>query len=375
MCSPRSATPDVATASRCPDDRGDCLSRTQRMHDADTPLAIRSRSADALHVAAAVDAVVRRAGRFEPVADLLDRPALDVSGRVQSSGRVVIESAGGLGAEPLAGREHLANHRRAVDEFDLAAVEAADPAVVAVGGERGVHLDAASRSHRPAPCSGTPGARTSIENTVPMQCSTNRGVDAVISGRPGRARSAATGCSPRWCRSPRTRCRCWALCADIVSCTSMRRRLRVDLGRVLVERGELGKRDLGDLAAGDGDGDLHDAVLGLDGAPDEPPARRAATRTCVRRAGFAGCRAGRGAVPRRRVSRSAAATSAAAPTATPTGLLVALEIEQRHQTDDGAGDREKGTFHCTLRSEHERFGMDLASRHAEFAQPGAQASP
>jgi hypothetical protein len=102
------------------------------MADADPPWA-----AARDDVAAGVDAEAlgrdeaRRAG---------DRPALDVAGRVEAAGGPGGEGAAGEPLEPHALAQHLVDLRAAVGEQELAAVEAADLAVLAVGAEDRVDL-------------------------------------------------------------------------------------------------------------------------------------------------------------------------------------------------------------------------------------------
>src|SRR4051794_35679757 len=106
--------------------------------DADAPEAIRRRAAAGDDVPAGVDAEPRRARRHEPLGGAGDRPPLDVAGRVEAAGGPGGEEAVGLALEREAAGEHLVDLWRALADRDLAAGEAADLAVVAVGAERRV---------------------------------------------------------------------------------------------------------------------------------------------------------------------------------------------------------------------------------------------
>ena len=153
------------TAARRPSRRS---GRGAADHDADAPVAIRRGPADALHVAAAVDAVVGRAGGLQAVAGLLDRPAFDVAGRIEAAGRVVVERAVGLDTQLLARvrgpRVPRPGSRRGRPRRDR-------------GGSPSCRGDrwrtrrpprATRRSVSSSADPGTPGARMSKENTVPM---------------------------------------------------------------------------------------------------------------------------------------------------------------------------------------------------------------
>jgi len=110
------------------------------MADADPPAAPGRRPAARDHVAAGVDAEARRAGGREPGGGAVDRPALDEPRRVEPAGGPDGEEAARAALEREAAREDLVDLGRAVGEPDLAAVEAADGAVRAVGAERRVDL-------------------------------------------------------------------------------------------------------------------------------------------------------------------------------------------------------------------------------------------
>ena len=91
-------------------------------------------------VAAGVDAEGSRPRGGEPLRRAGDRPALDEAGRVEAAGGAHGEEAARRALERQAAREHLVDLGAALGEGELAAVEPADVAVVAVGAEDRVDL-------------------------------------------------------------------------------------------------------------------------------------------------------------------------------------------------------------------------------------------
>ena len=86
-------------------------------------------------VAAAVDAEVARPRRREHRRGAVHGPALHVARRIERSARAGVEGAAGRAPEPLAVLEHLGHERVGVAQGELAAVEAGDLAVGAIGAE------------------------------------------------------------------------------------------------------------------------------------------------------------------------------------------------------------------------------------------------
>ena len=122
------------------------LAGPERIGDPDLPRSPGFGAAGALHVAAAVDAVVGRPGGREHLAGALDGPALDVAGRVERAGRPRGEVAVGLVGQSSAAVDDLAYLGRAVTQFQLAAGQATYLAVGSVGGEGAV--DPMQPAHR-----------------------------------------------------------------------------------------------------------------------------------------------------------------------------------------------------------------------------------
>jgi hypothetical protein len=95
--------------------------------------------ADALNVAAPVDQMAGRPGAAEDLRAALDRPALDVAGRVERAARRGAEVAAGEDPQGGAGRDHLGDLVRAAVDGDLGRGEQRDVAVGPVGREDAVH--------------------------------------------------------------------------------------------------------------------------------------------------------------------------------------------------------------------------------------------
>ena len=94
-----------------------------RVADADAPRATGCGQPAGHDVAAGVDPVVPSAGRVEQPGGLLDRPALDVAGRIDATVSPVpagVEGAAGDRREVVAGREDMANIEAGVRFAELA---------------------------------------------------------------------------------------------------------------------------------------------------------------------------------------------------------------------------------------------------------------
>ncbi len=112
------------------------------MLDADAPAVVGDRTAANNHVTAGVDAVVAQARFVEDRRRAVDRPALHEAGWIEHrlGDGPCVEVPVRLMAQLLAPVEHLAHIRARVFEREVAAVDAADLAVVLVGAERGVDV-------------------------------------------------------------------------------------------------------------------------------------------------------------------------------------------------------------------------------------------
>src|SRR3954447_18491312 len=121
------------------DDRGKALERLG-VPDADPPPAIRAGAAAGDDVTAGVDAEALGTRGGEPLRGARDRPALDEARGVEATGRADGEGAARRTVQAHAPRQHLVHLRPAVGQGQLAAVETADLAVLAVGAEGRVGL-------------------------------------------------------------------------------------------------------------------------------------------------------------------------------------------------------------------------------------------
>src|SRR3954467_6852572 len=121
------------------DDRGKALERLG-VPDADPPPAIGAGAAAGDDVTAGVDAEALGTRGGEPLRRARDRPALDEARGVEATGRADGEGAARRTVQAHAPRQHLVHLRPAVGQGQLAAVEAADLAVLAVGAEGRVGL-------------------------------------------------------------------------------------------------------------------------------------------------------------------------------------------------------------------------------------------
>src|SRR3954468_13934000 len=121
------------------DDRGKALERLG-VPDADPPPAIRAGAAEGDDVTAGVDAEALGTGGGEPLRGARDRPALDEARGVEATGRADGEGAARRTVQAHAPRQDLVHLRPAVGQGQLAAVETADLAVLAVGAEGRVGL-------------------------------------------------------------------------------------------------------------------------------------------------------------------------------------------------------------------------------------------
>src|SRR3954468_7759155 len=94
-------------------------------------------------VPAGIDPVVPAARGVDQPGGLLDRPALDESGRVAAAISAVtagIEGTAGHGRKVVAGSHHVPNVQTARLQVDLSSREPADLAVRAIGAEPGVDV-------------------------------------------------------------------------------------------------------------------------------------------------------------------------------------------------------------------------------------------
>ena len=212
MCAPRSATPEVATAKSRP-----VTTRASRPGCSGSAIPIRhSPLAGALHVAAAVDAVLGRSRRGQDGGGPLDGPPLHVAGGVEGAARRGGEVPAAPRADGGARLEHLGEFGRAVRQRQRAAAEPADIAVVPVRREGGIHpVQPAHRPGQGSVAAGLAGPGGHVERDD--RAHHVLGVPAPRRDRPAGhrvrcscpARSAATGCSPRWCSWRRTPRRSW----------------------------------------------------------------------------------------------------------------------------------------------------------------------
>ena len=197
-CSPRMYSPEVASA-RSFDSTTAAIAIAKRA-DAGSRFARRARAerrAPHADVAAGVDRVVADAAGLEQLAAPVDRPALDEPGRVDGphDSLAGVEVAAGLLAQLVAAGEHPADVGMAFADEQLAAVEAADLAVVLVRAEACVDLAepveqlVEQRRRRTS-------SRTSTTIGIPMICSTRRRPGKLAS--PARCRNAAGNAKESW---------------------------------------------------------------------------------------------------------------------------------------------------------------------------------
>ena len=113
----------------------------ERMLDADAPVELRHGAAPQTHVAGGVHRVVAQPRLVEQRRGAVDGPALDEARRIDElrRGGAHVEVPVRLRAQPLAAIEHVDDVRVRVLERELAAIQAADLAVVLVRAERRVH--------------------------------------------------------------------------------------------------------------------------------------------------------------------------------------------------------------------------------------------